>query len=137
MSVPALSRGRSTSGQSHSAVAHWEHLSQGMRERAVEIVSLDLGPRTDHQIESRLRAEVEQERFTSLDRGLLRDADQGIVISGTVAGDPRKSSSMGSSHASMGVKGPCSADAVHSRMVPSSRARRAAWRRSRRAWYRA
>jgi hypothetical protein len=30
---------------------------------------------------------VEQERFTSLDRGLLREADQGIVSSGTVAGD--------------------------------------------------
>jgi hypothetical protein len=30
---------------------------------------------------------VEQERFTSLDRGLLRDADQGVVSSGAVAGD--------------------------------------------------
>jgi len=64
-----------------------EYLSHGMRERAAEIVSLDLGPRTDRQIEARLRAEVEQERFTSLDRGLLREADQGIVRSGTAAGD--------------------------------------------------
>lgn len=51
-----------------------EYLSRGMRERAVELVTLDLGPRTDHDIQSRLRAEVEQERFTSLDRGLLREA---------------------------------------------------------------
>ena len=65
-----------------------EYLSQGMRERAAEIVTLDLGPRTDRQIEARLRAEIEQERFTSLDRGLLREADaDGIVRSGTVVGD--------------------------------------------------
>lgn len=65
-----------------------EYLSHGMRERAADIVTLDLGPRTDRQIEARLRAEVEQERFTSLDRGLLREADvDRIVRSGTVAGD--------------------------------------------------
>lgn len=65
-----------------------EYLSYGMRERAAEIVTLDLGPRTDRQIEARLRAEVEQERFTSLDRRLLREADPArIVRSGAVASD--------------------------------------------------
>lgn len=60
-----------------------EYLSRGMRERAAEIVALDLGPRTDHEIESRLRAEVEQERFTSLDRSLLREAEaDGTLRSG-------------------------------------------------------
>ncbi len=60
-----------------------EYLSRGMRERAAEIVALDLGPRTDHEIQSRLRAEVEQERFTSLDRSLLREAGtDGLVRSG-------------------------------------------------------
>jgi type IV secretory pathway VirD2 relaxase len=64
-----------------------EYLSHGMRERAAEIVTLDLGPRTDREIETRLRAEVEQERFTSIDRQLLREAEHGMVRSGTVAGD--------------------------------------------------
>lgn len=60
-----------------------EYLGRGMRERAAEIVSLDLGPRTDHEIQSRLRAEIEQERFTSLDRSLLREAEtNGLVRSG-------------------------------------------------------
>jgi type IV secretory pathway VirD2 relaxase len=60
-----------------------EYLSRGMRERAAEIVALDLGPRTDHEIQSRLRAQVEQERFTSLDRSLLREAEpDGVVRSG-------------------------------------------------------
>ena len=50
-----------------------EYIAHGMRERAAEIVSLDLGPRTDREIQNRLQHEVEQERFTSIDRELLRD----------------------------------------------------------------
>ncbi|TIL55184.1 MAG: conjugal transfer protein TraI, partial [Mesorhizobium sp.] len=49
-----------------------EYISRGIRERAAELVSLDLGPRTDREIEQRLRREMEQERFTSIDRRLLR-----------------------------------------------------------------
>ncbi len=52
-----------------------EYISHGIRERAVEIVILDLGPRTNLEIEDRLKSEVEQERFTSLDRNLLREVD--------------------------------------------------------------
>ena len=65
-----------------------DYIAHGMRERAAEIVTLDLGPRSDSEIENRLRQEIEQERFTSLDRGLLREAEGGgIVRSGAVAGD--------------------------------------------------
>ncbi|HEY5238259.1 MAG TPA: relaxase/mobilization nuclease RlxS [Rhizomicrobium sp.] len=52
-----------------------EYLSYGMRERACEIATRDLGPRSDLDIQNRLRLEIDQERFTSLDRDLLRDAD--------------------------------------------------------------
>jgi type IV secretory pathway VirD2 relaxase len=52
-----------------------DYISNGIRERAAELVSLDLGPRTDREIEVRLRDEMEQERFTSLDRRLLRIRD--------------------------------------------------------------
>ena len=52
-----------------------EYIAHGMRERAAEIVSLDLGPRTDREIQNRLQHEVEQERFTSIDRELLRDTN--------------------------------------------------------------
>lgn len=52
-----------------------EYLTNGMRERAAELVSLDLGPRTDIEIENRLRDESGQERLTSIDRRLLRDMD--------------------------------------------------------------
>jgi type IV secretory pathway VirD2 relaxase len=51
-----------------------DYITHGMRERACELVDLDLGPRSDNAIEGRLRAEVEQERLTSIDRALIRSA---------------------------------------------------------------
>jgi type IV secretory pathway VirD2 relaxase len=64
-----------------------DYVAHGMRERAAEIVSFDLGPRSKSEIRDRLRAEVTAERFTSLDRALLREADDGMVRSGAVVGD--------------------------------------------------
>ncbi|HTO60812.1 MAG TPA: relaxase/mobilization nuclease RlxS [Bradyrhizobium sp.] len=52
-----------------------EYITNGLRERAAELVTLDLGPRSDLEIENRLRNEVQQERLTSIDRRLLRDRD--------------------------------------------------------------
>ncbi|WP_375403010.1 relaxase/mobilization nuclease RlxS [uncultured Sphingomonas sp.] len=57
-----------------------DYMSHGMRERAAELVDLDLGPRSTRAIEDRLRAEVEQERLTSIDRLLLRAADTDRVV---------------------------------------------------------
>ena len=67
-------RGRDDMGR--DLVIAREYLTYGLRERASELVSLDLGPRTDRDIEERLAREVAQERFTSLDRGLLRGASK-------------------------------------------------------------
>ena len=65
-----------------------EYVTHGMRERAAEIVTLDLGPRSDLEIEDRLRLQVEQDRLTDLDRSLRRDADaDGLVRSGAASGD--------------------------------------------------
>lgn len=58
-----------------------DYISHGMRERACELVDLDLGPRTDDAIEQRLRAEVGQDRLTSIDRAFLREADKNILVS--------------------------------------------------------
>jgi len=58
-----------------------EYITQGMRERAAELVDLDLGPRTTDAIQGKLRGEVDQERLTSIDRSLLRDADAGRLVS--------------------------------------------------------
>ncbi|MCW2406064.1 type IV secretory pathway VirD2 relaxase [Sphingobium sp. B1D7B] len=52
-----------------------EYIAHGLRERASELVTLDLGPRTDQEIEARLRHDVDQERLTAIDRRLLRRMD--------------------------------------------------------------
>ena len=62
-----------------------EYITQGMRERAAELVDLDLGPRTTDAIQDKLRGEVDQERLTSIDRTLLRDADAGRLVSSGAA----------------------------------------------------
>ncbi len=53
-----------------------EYIAHGLRERASELVTLDLGPRTDQEIEVRLRHDVDQERLTAIDRRLLRRMDE-------------------------------------------------------------
>ncbi|ODU20416.1 MAG: conjugal transfer protein TraI [Sphingomonas sp. SCN 67-18] len=66
-----------------------DYMTTGLRERAAELVDLDLGPRTHREIEQTLRAEVEQERLTSIDRALLKgaDADRVVAIDGRNAFD--------------------------------------------------
>ncbi|MBX3562614.1 MAG: relaxase/mobilization nuclease and DUF3363 domain-containing protein [Sphingomonas sp.] len=61
-----------------------EYIARGMRERVAELVSLDLGPRTDFEIARRLRLEVDAERLTSLDRRLLREMapDRSVTAAG-------------------------------------------------------
>jgi type IV secretory pathway VirD2 relaxase len=79
-------RGKDERGQ--DLVIARDYLSTGMRERAAEIVTLDLGPRSDLEIETKLTQEVEQERFTSIDRSLLKEADsEGVLRSGALARD--------------------------------------------------
>src|SRR3546814_12787950 len=68
-----LVRGRDERGK--DLIIARDYITTGMRERAAEIVSLDFGPRSDFEIEDRLRRAVERERLTSIDRRLLRAMD--------------------------------------------------------------
>jgi type IV secretory pathway VirD2 relaxase len=68
-----------------------DYITQGIRERAAELVSLDLGPRADIEIEDRLRCEMDQERLTSIDRRLLRDMDSDRAVVTSLA-DPLQQS---------------------------------------------
>src|SRR3546814_5722783 len=72
-------RGRDDRGK--DLIIARDYISHGLRERACELVDLDLGPRTDDAIEQRLRAEVGQERLTSIDRSLIRDAEENVLAS--------------------------------------------------------
>jgi len=57
-----------------------DYISQGMRDRASALATEWLGPRTELEIQQTLAKEVEQERWTSLDRTLQREASNGRVL---------------------------------------------------------
>ncbi|PZU58169.1 relaxase/mobilization nuclease RlxS [Sphingomonas sp. VDB2] len=71
---------RGKDGRGADLVIARDYMTTGIRERAAELVDLDLGPRTDREIAQALRAEVEQERLTSIDRVLLKGADADLVV---------------------------------------------------------
>jgi type IV secretory pathway VirD2 relaxase len=76
--VHVLIRGRADDGQ--DLVISRAYISRGFRDRAAERVTLELGPRSEREIQSALEREVEAERWTSLDRALRDIADAGAGI---------------------------------------------------------
>lgn len=57
-----------------------EYISHGLRERAMRIATLDLGPRTDLEIEARQRHDIGAERLTGIDRQLIRDMGPDRIV---------------------------------------------------------
>ncbi len=94
------------------------YIGHGLRERACELVDLDLGPRTEAAIEQRLRAEVEQERLTSIDRALLREADSDVLVSTRVRGPFDHSVRMGRLRKLEGLGLATKVGAAHWRLAP-------------------
>lgn len=76
--IHVLIRGRAEDGQ--DLVISRDYISRGFRDRAVERVTLELGPRSEREIRSALEREVEAERWTSLDRALRIAADEGAGV---------------------------------------------------------
>ncbi|MBS0429481.1 MAG: relaxase/mobilization nuclease and DUF3363 domain-containing protein [Proteobacteria bacterium] len=67
-------RGRDQTG--HDLIIARDYIAHGMRLRASELATEWLGPRTEREIREGLLREVDQERWTSLDRGLQQQAHQ-------------------------------------------------------------
>lgn len=65
-------RGRAKDGQ--NLVIAPDYMAHGMRMRANELATEWLGPRTELEMRQTLQREVDQERLTSLDRTLIRQA---------------------------------------------------------------
>lgn len=57
-----------------------EYIAHGLRARACEIATLDLGPRTQLEIETRMRRDIDAERLTATDHQLLREADAHLLV---------------------------------------------------------
>ena len=84
--IHVLVRGRADDGQ--DLVISRDYISRGFRARAEERVTLELGPRSEQEIQSALKKEVEGERWTGLDRALRDIADEGAGIADLRPGAP-------------------------------------------------
>lgn len=74
-----LVRGKDDQGK--DLIIAREYITKGLRQRAVDLVNLDLGPRTDPEIMRSNLREISQERFTGIDQRLLRAVDQEGLVS--------------------------------------------------------
>ena len=72
--IHILMRGKASDGS--DLVIDRDYIREGMRARAEERVTLELGVRSEQEIRHALEREVEADRWTSLDRQLQRQADQ-------------------------------------------------------------
>lgn len=76
--IHILVRGRADDGR--DLVIDRNYIREGMRGRAEERVTAELGHRTERELEQALRREVSAERWTSLDRSLQRLQDENGLI---------------------------------------------------------
>jgi type IV secretory pathway VirD2 relaxase len=70
---------RGVDGRGHEVRMDREYVSNGLRYRAQELATLELGPRTELELRRTREREIVQERYTSLDRELERRAEGNLV----------------------------------------------------------
>ena len=79
-------RGKDDTGK--DLIISRDYIAEGMRHRAAELATEWLGPRTELEIQRAMQREVDQERWTGLDRTLQREAKDCLVLPETLA-EPR------------------------------------------------
>ena len=84
--IHVLVRGKADDGE--DLVISRDYISRGFRARAEELVTLELGPRTELEIAASLDAEVKAERWTGLDRALRSLADDNAGVADLRPGSP-------------------------------------------------
>ncbi len=70
--IHVIVRGRTGDGE--DLIISRDYIREGMRARAQQLLTLELGPRSDREIRHSLETQVGAERWTRLDRALDRDA---------------------------------------------------------------
>lgn len=70
-------RGKDDTGK--DLVIARDYIANGMRNRAAELATEWLGPRTELEIRRGLQREVKQDRWTSLDRMITRECETGVL----------------------------------------------------------
>ncbi|KFG88620.1 Conjugal transfer protein TraI [Sphingobium herbicidovorans NBRC 16415] len=71
-------RGRDDRGK--DLIIARDYIAHGLRTRASEIATLDLGPKTRLEVETRMRRDVDAARLTDIDRDLLREAERQPLV---------------------------------------------------------
>jgi type IV secretory pathway VirD2 relaxase len=64
----------------HDLIMTKDYVSHGLRVRARELLTMELGPEEEGNMVFKLAKEVDADRFTRLDRALLRHTDRGFLV---------------------------------------------------------
>jgi hypothetical protein len=86
-------RGKDDTGR--DLIISRDYIAHGMRERAAGLATEWLGPRTEQEIRQSLQREVEQERWTTLDRTLQREGHAGTIRLERLRQDSRRTMLIG------------------------------------------
>ena len=86
--VHVIVRGKDELGE--NLVINGDYLANGIRERATELTTLELGPVTEIEQSRKLSAEVDQDRFTRIDRAMAEEADERFLDLRHEPDDPRR-----------------------------------------------
>jgi type IV secretory pathway VirD2 relaxase len=70
-------RGRDEPGK--DLIIAQDYITDGVRLRAQERATLELGPETGRELQAKLETEVTAERFTRIDRAMLAEAKEGVL----------------------------------------------------------
>ena len=85
--VHVIINGRDELGE--DLVINGDYIAHGIRERASELVTLELGPVNAIEQQRKLAAEIDQDRFTRIDRALIAEAGEGLLDLRHAPADPR------------------------------------------------
>jgi len=66
-----------------------DYITDGVRLRAQELATLELGPETDLELRTKLRSEISAERFTRIDRTMVSEAKESVLDLRPEAGQVR------------------------------------------------
>ena len=70
-------RGKDQDG--HDLIMAQDYVTHGIRQRASELLTMELGPEDEFEQQLKLAREVDADRFTMLDRAILKHVDQGYL----------------------------------------------------------
>ena len=86
--VHVIVRGKDELGE--NLVINGDYLANGIRARASELTTLELGPVTEIEQTRKLSAEIDQNRFTRIDRAMTEEADDRFLDLRNEPADPKR-----------------------------------------------